>query len=471
MRRFLRRLGLAVLAVGAVAGALAAWRIEAAVPAPRVAVEAQRHLITPVLSVRRVPEVLAAPIAGRRLRTDLGALTGLLPPDSCLAVAGPELRFEHRPAEPRVPASTQKLLTATAALEALDPEVRFRTTVMSSSAPAAGVVAGDLILVGGGDPVLATADYAGRFQRQPQIFTDLDTLAAAVQRAGVTRVDGAVVGDESRYDTVRYVAGWPQRYIDQDAIGPLSALAVNDGFARYPTEDDRDIPLEPAPQPAVEAAAVFTRLLEARGIEVVGQPAAGSAPDTGEELAAIESPPVLDVLGQLLLESDNSTAELLFKEMGRSAGAPTTASGAAVVQDVVAGLGDALVVDGSGLSLDDRVTCGLLVDVLLRPETGDVVDDLLPVAGQTGTLTERFVGTPLEGVLRAKTGSLTSVMSLAGVVEDDDPPLVFALVVNVPPPAAVPDGVELLQQRIGETLVAWPRGPDLDDLGPRPAGR
>jgi D-alanyl-D-alanine carboxypeptidase/D-alanyl-D-alanine-endopeptidase (penicillin-binding protein 4) len=343
--------------------------------------------------------------------------------------------------------------------------------VASSAAQAGDVLPGDLVLVGGGDPLLASPDYATRFRRQPQVYTDLDELAAAVADRGIRRVEGAVVGNESRYDAARYVAGWPQRYIDQDAIGPLSALAVNDGFARYPTADDRSIPLEPAPAPAVEAAAVFTRLLEARGIDVVGDPAAGPAPESGEELGAVESPPLVDVLGQLLLESDNSTAELLVKEMGRAAGQPSTEGGAAVVHDVVADLGDVVVVDGSGLSLDDRVSCEVLVDALLRPETGDVVDDLLPVAGQTGTLTERFVGTPLEGVLRAKTGSLTSVASLAGVVEDDDPALVFALVVNVPPPAKVPDGVELLQQRIGEALVAWPRGPDLARLGPRPAAR
>ncbi len=97
------------------------------------------------------------------------------------------------------------------------------------------------------------------------------------------------MGDERRYDRSRYVAGWPQRYIDQDSAGPLSALAVNDGFAAYPTAGDRSIELVAAAQPAVEAAAVLTRLLEARGVDVVGEPGAGAAPDGAVELGAVES--------------------------------------------------------------------------------------------------------------------------------------------------------------------------------------
>jgi D-alanyl-D-alanine carboxypeptidase/D-alanyl-D-alanine-endopeptidase (penicillin-binding protein 4) len=369
-----------------------------------------------------------------------------------------------------IPASTEKLLTATAALEVLDPQARFKTTAVAAATPNGGVVAGDLTLVGGGDPLLSTADYVSRFRHQPQLFTDLDALAAAITTAGVRQITGSVVGDERRYDPTRYVAGWPQRYIDQNTVGPLSALAVNDGFAKYPTAAARDVSLEPAAEPAVEAAAVLTRLLESRGVDVVGNPRAGAFPAGAVELGAVESAPLIDVLGELLRESDNNTAELLLKELGLTTAAPTTAGGAAVVTDIVADLGPHQVVDGSGLSLDDRVTCQLLVDVLNRPGTGEVIDDLLAVAGQSGTLTERFRGTPLEGVLRAKTGSLTSVASLAGIVDDDDPPLTFAFIVNADPPTAVPDGVGALQQQVGEVLASWPRTPDVAVLGPKAEG-
>ncbi|MEO7573967.1 MAG: D-alanyl-D-alanine carboxypeptidase, partial [Acidimicrobiales bacterium] len=309
MRRWLRWLAPCLLAIGALAGGVTAWQVEAAVPRASTAELPTPHPITPVLSVRRLPTVVAAPIAERRLTGDLATLAATLPADSCLAVAGPDLRFGHRSDAPIVPASTTKLLTATAALVALGPDVRFRTAAVSVAAPLDGTLIGDLTLVGGGDPILASPDYAARFLRQPQVFTDLDALAAAVQAAGVRQVAGAVVGDESRYDPARYVAGWPERYISQNQTGPLSGLAVNDGFERYPQLGGGD-PLTPAADPAVNAAGVLTRLLEARGVDVVGDPRGGVAPAGAVEVAAIESAPLRDVVGQLLQESDNNTAEL-----------------------------------------------------------------------------------------------------------------------------------------------------------------
>lgn len=470
MRRLLRWLPPALLAVGALAGGATAWQLEAAVPQPPIAGPARAGTATPVLSVRRLPTVVAAPIAERRLYADLDALAAFMPADTCLVVEGPDLRYAHRADAPMVPASTAKLLTATAALMALGPDLRLRTTVVAPAAPAGGVVAGDLTLVGGGDPILASPDYAAGFKRQPQTFTDLDALAAAVQEAGVGRIDGSVVGDESRYDRTRYVPGWPARYIDQDVVGPLSGLAVNDGFERYPLEQGAAGPLEPAADPAANAAGVLTRLLEARGVDVVGEPRSGPAPAGAVEVAALESGPLVDVVGEMLRDSDNNTGELVLKELGLAEGDPSTAGGAAAMRALLdeggLDLTGAAVVDGSGLSLDNRVTCTLLVDLLRRPSTGDLIRDLLAVAGRSGTLAERFVGTPLEGVLRAKTGSLTTVASLAGLVADDDAALTFAFVVNVPPPERVPEGVDAAQRRLGEILAAWPRVPDLAALGP-----
>ena len=466
MTRRLRWIGVSILVLGVIAGAVVAWRSEARVPDPPAPDGAPPPALTPVLSVRRAPTLLAGPVAKRRLLDELQAVSARLPASSCLVVDGPDLSFAHRADDPVVPASTLKLLTATAALDHLDETARFRTTVLAAPPTGDGVVEGDLALVGGGDPLLATGDYVARFPRQPQLYTDLDALAADVFQAGVRRVTGAVVGDEGRYDAARYVPGWPSRYIDQGSIGPLSALAVNDGFATYPTSEDPGRPLEAAAQPAQEAAAVLTRLLEARGVDVVGEPRAGATPAGATQLAAVESPPLLDVIGQMLRESDNNTAELLLKEIGRDAGSASTAGGAAVVASLSEQLGSGRVVDGSGLSLDDRVTCQALVDALLRPGTGEELTARLPVAGVSGTLADRFRGTDLEGVLRAKTGSLSSVAALTGVVEDDDPVLTFALVVNAPA-SAFPDDVDELQRQVAEALVSWPRVPDLAALGPR----
>jgi D-alanyl-D-alanine carboxypeptidase/D-alanyl-D-alanine-endopeptidase (penicillin-binding protein 4) len=468
--RWLRWLIPILLASGALAGGIAAWHLETATPDASAAGSGGAPTLTPVLSVRRLPTVVAAPIAARRLATDLDALMAFMPADSCAVVEGREVAYDHRGEVPVVPASTAKLLTATAALEALAPTARFRTSVVTARAPVDGVVSGDLTVVGGGDALLASADYAGRFMRQPQVFSDIDALAAAVEEAGVRRIDGAVVGDDGRYDRARYVAGWPVRYIAQGSVGPLSALSVNDGFERYPRSPAGGDPLEPAADPALDAAALLTSRLESRGIEVAGPPRSGVPPAGAIEVAFLESPPLPDVVGQMLRESDNNTAELLLKELGRVGGDPSTAGGAAEVggllDDGRLDLTGTRVVDGSGLSPDNRATCRLLVDLLDRPETGELLRELLPVAGQTGTLTERFQGTALEGVLRAKTGSLTSVTALAGVVADHDPDLTFAFVVNVPPPARVPDGIAAAQQRLGEILAAWPRTADLEALGP-----
>ncbi|MGV3760443.1 MAG: D-alanyl-D-alanine carboxypeptidase/D-alanyl-D-alanine endopeptidase, partial [Actinomycetota bacterium] len=289
-----------------------------------------------------------------------------------------------------------------------------------------------------------------------------------VVAAGVRRIEGSVVGDEARYDAQRYVAGWPERYLAQRVGGPLSALSVNDSFARYPGDGGED--LEPADDPAAHAAAVLTALLVERGVEVVGPPRSGPAPDA-PELAAITSAPLPEILDQLLRESDNMVAELLVKELGRTVGDPTTAGGALVVARALAELGldtaGLVVADGSGLSTDDRATCTLLIDVLRHPEVGETLQAGLAVAGETGTLAEAFEGTSLEGVLAAKTGSLNAVAGLAGTVSDDDGPLTFAFVANDPDGRIDEEPVLAAQAALGQILLAWPQVPDVEALGPR----
>ena len=429
---------------------------------------------TPVLSVRRLPEALAAPIADRRLRADLAAWAAEVGPSSCALVVDrdDEVVLDLRSDLSLVPASTQKLATATAALLELGDDHRFRTTALGAP-PSDGVVAGDLILVGGGDPILATSDYAARFKRQPQLYTDLGALAQQLVDRGVRQVTGSVVGDESRYDQVRYVPGWPPRYIDQDVTGPLSALSVNDGFAAYPPAWDVFDELVQAEDPAAHAAGVLTLELARRGVAVAGAPRSGAAPLGTPELAAIESPPLSEVVGQLLRESDNSTAELLLKELGRTLLDPSTAGGRTKATDALSAAGldltGAVLADGSGLGLDNRATCRLLVELLDRPGTGPIVRSALPVAAETGTLAERFLDTPLAGELAAKTGTLNTAVSLAGQVADDDGGFSFAYIVNSEPGRGALDEAAVVasQLRLGEVLLSWPRVPELEALGPR----
>lgn len=460
---------LAAVAAGSLTGTVAVETASQRAPDRQDTVPA----VTPVLSVRRLPEALGASVAERRLRADLEEWSGSLRSGSCATVVAPSdaTVLDVDGEEPVGPASTLKLLTATAALIELGPTARFRTSVLGS-VPVDGVVTGDLTLLGGGDPVLATPAYAARFERPEQIFTDVSELAHRIAEAGVRRVEGSVVGDDSRYDGERYVEGWPARYVAQDVVGPLSALAVNDGFSSFPPTWGGPGELVPAADPAAHAAAVLTFLLQAQGVEVVGPPRAGPSTPGGVELASLDSPPLTELVREMLEESDNNTAELLLKELGRAAGDPTTAGGRERAQAVLRSGGldvsGVRIVDGSGLSPENRVTCRVLVASLTRAETGAQLRAALPVAGETGTLFDRFLDTPLVGSLRAKTGSLNTVAGLAGFVVDGDGALPFAYVHNVDPSERLDMArVDDEQRRLAEILLAWPQVAPVTALGPR----
>ena len=349
-------------------------------------------------------------------------------PGGCLTVtAGDRVLYEANPDGPVVPASVTKLLTAVAALDGLGGDTRLRTVVRASAAPANGVVPGDLWLVGGGDPVLGTTAWVAGSDPQPPLVTSLDALADRVIAAGVRRVEGRIVGDDSRYDADRYVDSWPARLIVDGEAGPLSALAVNDGFGVW------GHPGVPFTDPPRDAAVLFANLLRARGVEISGPPASGVAPP-GVVLAAIDSPTVGELVGAMLRDSDNGTAELLVKELGlRQSGQGSTTAGVRAVDELLRAAGlpveGSAIADGSGLSDAARLTCRL-VSALLAARTGDL-QPRLAVAGRNGTLAKRFSTGPVAGRLRAKTGSLDGVAALAGYADNaDGSALSFAYVIN-----------------------------------------
>lgn len=470
MRRRLVAAALVAVAVGCAAGVAAS---EAGGDADAVAIGAPSP-ITPVLSARRVPALLAAPVADRLLATALDALLARQPGTACLTVAasGRPLYARNEDAA-LVPASLTKLVTAVAALEVLGPSFRFRTAVVAAAPPDGGVVRGDAWLVGAGDPLLATADYTARFRNQPQVRTPVEDLADALARSGVTRVEGRLLGDESRYDLDRYPDPWPARFVDQDQSGPLSALTVNDAWAAFPPDPDTRVPDEtPAPEPAIHAAGVLASMLAPQGVTVAGGVGTATAPDAAVELAAVESPPLSEIVGQMLRESDNQTAELLLKEIAVARGRPgTTADGVAVAAEVLdeLGLGPAAVVDGSGLAPGNQLSCALVQRILDSAEEESAVAEGLPVAGVDGTLARRFVDSPVTGRLRAKTGTLNQVTALAGYLTTvPGADVTFSYVANLVPPDVVDDGDLALQDELAAILARYPEGPSLEELGPQP---
>lgn len=467
IRSFLRWTPVVILALvltGAT-GAVVQLGDDGNAAAPR-APEADAPLETPILSLRRDLEPLRMAAADHTLRRRLDEFLASQPSDTCLQVRMGDFAYDHRVDDPQVPASVHKLLTAVAALVTLDPASTFTTEVHVAAPPVDGAV-GDLFLRGGGDPLLATPEYMAREQNQPQLFTDLGRLADAVVAAGIRNVDGAVVGDESRYDPIRFNPAWPVRFLTQGQAGPLSALSVNDGFAYFP--EDNGV-FRAAPDPAAYAAEVFARALRARGVMVSGSRSGLTPPET-TGVATIESPPVGEVVAQMLRESDNTTAELLVKELGlRVDGAGTTANGTRVVLATLAEAGfdvsAATVVDGSGLAPDDTVTCALVGELLSHPPTDDAIEAALPIAGESGTLARRFTRPEVAGLLRAKTGTLNQVTALAGFADTGAAEARFALIANVAPDERIAIEMIAQQERLADLLVAYPQLPDLDHLRP-----
>jgi D-alanyl-D-alanine carboxypeptidase/D-alanyl-D-alanine-endopeptidase (penicillin-binding protein 4) len=420
---------------------------------------------TRVLSARRAPELLSRTVAHVRLGAELdAAVSG--PGRTCLAVEeGDAAIYGHDAETVLTPASTLKVLTGMSALRRMGDDFRFVTEVrVDRPTGVGGVLVGPLWLVGSGDPLLSTQAYADSFRNQPQVFTSLDQLADAIVATGVREIRGGVVGDESRFDTVRYVPSWKPGYITDNEVGPVSALVVNDNFAQF--RPKRTIA---TPAPGRHGATVLTELLRGRGV-LVPDAGEGVAPGTSYPLASVSSPPLPEIVGEMLRESDNMTAEVLTKELGkRYGGGGTWAEGTKVIRETVAEAGlpadEYAAVDGSGLDVTDRLSCTLLMDALdLAGPVGPVASGFA-VAGQTGTLALRFKGNPAEGRLRAKTGSLNFVAGLVGFVDAaDDRTLEFALLANDLPDRT--DSGRALQERVGAILAQYPKAPPAAALEP-----
>jgi len=430
--------------------------------------------VTPLFSVRRVPEFLQAPTAERRLTASLLDSVSALPDGTCLVVAEHGRRLYSMDASlAMVPASTQKLLTAMAALLHLGPSTVLTTRVVAEVPVVDGIVDGDVWLVGGGDPLLTTSRYAARFD-DPGTYSDLGNIVSGLLTAGVTEITGGIVGDESRYDAIRYLDTWPDRFKPGWSIqsGPLSALSVDDGFEIWDPVNTASTLSVPAGDPAANAASLLDDLLEAEGVVIRRRPDSGRAPSHPGMVTLVElaSPPVSLLVRQMLVDSDNTTAELLVKELGRTpAERGTTVAGLGVMLETLENAGhdvaEVVPHDGSGLDPDNRVTCSLLVDVMEDDEHGALLVDALPLAGENGTMKSRFVGTAGEGRVRAKTGTLRQVTSLAGVV--DTPAgrrLAFALISNGELPYEIRD----LHEDVVLALLTYPAGPAVESLAPRP---
>jgi serine-type D-Ala-D-Ala carboxypeptidase/endopeptidase (penicillin-binding protein 4) len=339
---------------------------------------------------------------------------------------------------PLLPASNEKLATTYAALSALGPDFRIETDVLGNGTQQGTTWQGDVVLKGYGDPSLRSAELA--------------SLARQVAAAGIRRVTGRVLGDESWFDARRAGVGWKQQFYLHESPA-LSALIVDRGWTGHAETT----------QPALFAAQRFRTALVRAGVAVRGGAVGGVAAESAVPLAAVESPSVASLVRFMDLNSDNFTAEMLMKEVGAVAGdAGTTAAGLrvtrALLQDAAVSLAGVRMVDGSGLSLDDRWTPAGLVSLLRAmwndPDVQPYLLAALPVAGKTGTLDRRMRTGPAHGLVRAKTGTTDNSSALSGFVGAR---YVFSVVENGSP--VWTRNAERSQDRFAQVLASSPTRP------------
>jgi D-alanyl-D-alanine carboxypeptidase/D-alanyl-D-alanine-endopeptidase (penicillin-binding protein 4) len=329
-----------------------------------------------------------------------------------------------------LPASTTKLLTSTAALAALGPDTTFTTRVVAGRTPR------EVVLVGGGDPYLASKPLTPEEEltAYPE-RADVVTLARATARALTGRKRVRVVYDDSLFTGPTNNPKWRADYVPDDIVTPITALWVDRGAA--PTGYDR------SDDPAFTAAATFASALRQAGVKVAGDPTRGVAAPGAATLASAESASVAQLVERLLDVSDNETAEVLAHHVGLAvSGDGSFAGGAAGVLSTLQSLGietrTDVVYDGSGLSRHNRLSPATMLQVLqvaARPDLPDLRTLItgLPVAGFTGSLADRFASADVAalGDVRAKTGTLSGVSSLAGLVTGrDGTQMVFVLAVD-----------------------------------------
>ncbi len=380
-------------------------------------VPVQRAEPDPTVAARLDPAAVRAAVEPELDDDALGDRVGVL----VAALDGTRL-YERDADETFVPASTTKLLTAFAVLSRLDPGSRFDTsTVLDGNR---------VVLVGGGDPYLASTrpDRPTRVDR-----ADLRTLArrtaAALADAGVERV--SLGYDASRFTGPAASPAWEDSYVPGQVVTPVSALWADRGI----TDGIRSA------DPARSAADRFAGYLEDAGVDVRGDAEPGEAPTSGARpLATVSSATVAQVVDAMLVRSDNEAAEVLLRQVGLAAGgagsfADGTKAVAATLEEAGVPVQGLRLTDGSGLSRANRVAPRTLAGVLQqgasRASTAELLADL-PVGGLTGTLERRF-GTDAagRGLVRAKTGTLTGVHSLAGyTVDARGVPVLFAVMTD-----------------------------------------
>jgi serine-type D-Ala-D-Ala carboxypeptidase/endopeptidase (penicillin-binding protein 4) len=353
--------------------------------------------------------------------------------------AKPVFAWRHTTA--RILASNTKLFTTAAALARFGVRGKLATEVRGvGELGKKGVWRGNVFLVGGGDPTFGSQSFGGG-------GATVEALAAQLDRAGVKRVAGRVLGDESAFDSLR--GGPDSGYATSPWVGPLSALGYNRGLGN---ENGSSYQASP---PAFVAARLADALRR-RGIAVSGSPGSGSAPSAAEVLAAVESPSMARLAALTNKPSDNYFAEMLVKGLAMQAnGRGTTAGGAKIAAGFAKRIGGrpSRLADGSGLSRLNRASPYRVVKLLLAMRERDEALPFirsLSIAGRDGTLGPRMRSGPARGHCRGKTGTLSDVSAVSGYCRArSGDTYVFSILMN----GTNPYGARSIQDRMLQALA------------------
>ncbi|GAA4579954.1 D-alanyl-D-alanine carboxypeptidase/D-alanyl-D-alanine-endopeptidase [Planotetraspora phitsanulokensis] len=326
--------------------------------------------------------------------------------------------FDGGAKTPVTPASTTKVVTATAVLASVGADVRLATTVVM------GKAANSITLVGGGDPTLAgpkTVADAKKSKTDP--YPKPASLTQLASRTAKALKAAKIASVELSYDASLFTGpmtgpGWKPNYVPEGTVAPVAALTIDEG---------RSLAGPRFSDPPLAAAQAFATQLRKSGIRVDAQITQAKAPAGARELARVESAPIYALVEKMLTESDNDLAEALSRQVAIKEGLPHTFVGEAkAVHQVLRRLNvdeGVEVNDGSGLSTRNRITPAALARLVAtaaspaNPDLHSLISGL-PVAGFTGTLDDRYGRSdskPGAGLVRAKTGTLTGVNTLAGI--------------------------------------------------------
>lgn len=360
-----------------------------------------------------------------------------------------------QPDTPRIPASTMKLITSTGALLQFGPDHRFSTQLLAPDETSllGRTLVGRVYLKGAGDPVLATRSYAARYLSGHA--TSISDLARPLRAKGVRLIRGPIIADEHLFDSKRMGPDWPSYY--RDYASPLSALITNENFSGNGRSSY-------VSSPAIAAAQRMKAALKGVGISQTGGLTVGVTPASVRPVGSAVSPPLRTILRTMNLDSDNFIAETLAKDVGAyGAGRGTTTAGVARTRTVLIGRGiltpaDHLA-DGSGLSRANRIAASSFVRLIAEadgdPTWGRALISSLAQGGE-GTLIHRFLTGPATRRVRAKTGYINNVSTLAGrVISRGGRHYAFALLMNSPDIL----GAHTTQDRVVNLLAAGSEDP------------